>query len=303
LLKERRKGSRSLDTNLSCVYAWYIPSGLYQIGIGKDGGGVAGETLGDVPIYRGVARELADSISEGELLPGSRVPSERELAGEYGISRMTARAALNLLEQRGVIERKGRSGAFVARPRIRLDLSSVAGLSARLLRQGITPGAEIIDRRSVAVGELEDVVAEALGIPDEEPVHVVVRRRTGNGEPLALEESYFPARYYRDLLEGDLTGSIYELLRDGYGLEPARLYQEVELTQLDTAAAIKLGVRPDVPVLLVTRTAWDARGRPIEYARDLYRGDRLLFVAETDQANEEQRGGPPNRGSPTERKR
>jgi GntR family transcriptional regulator len=272
--------------------------------MGKNGGGVADEALGDVPIYRGVARELADSIRKGELLPGSRVPSERELAGEYGISRMTARASLNLLEQRGVIERKGRSGAFVAQPKIGLDLSTVAGLSARLLRQGITPGAEIIDKRTVAIGELEDVVAEALGVADgDEPVHVVVRRRTGNGEPLALEESYFPARYCRDLLDNELTGSIYELLRDEYGLEPARLYQEVELTQLDTAAAIKLGIRPDVPVLLVTRTAWDVRGRPIEYARDLYRGDRLLFVAETDQANEEQRGGLPDRGPLPERKR
>jgi GntR family transcriptional regulator len=252
---------------------------------------VVDEALGDVPIYRGVARELAGLISKGELLPGSRVPSERELAGEYGISRMTARASLNLLEQRGVIERKGRSGAFVARPKIGLDLSSVAGLSARLLRQGITPGAEIIERRTVAAGGLEEAVAEALGVAADEPVHVVVRRRTGNGEPLALEESYFPARHCRDLLGNDLSGSIYELLRDRYGLEPARLYQQVELTQLDTAAAIKLGIRPDVPVLLVTRTAWDVRGRPIEYARDLYRGDRLLFVAETDQANEEQRGG------------
>ena len=264
---------------------------------------MAGETVGDVPIYRGVARELSDLIRKGDLPPGSRVSSERELAGEYGISRMTARAALSLLEQRGVIERKGRSGAFVARPKIGLDLSTVAGLSARLLRQGITPGAEVIEGRTVTAGELESAVAETLGVAGDEPVHVVVRRRTGNGEPLALEESYFPARYCRDLLDNELTGSIYELLRDGYGLEPARLYQEVELTQLDTAAAVKLGVRPDVPVLMVTRTAWDARGRPIEYARDLYRGDRLLFVAETDQANEEQRGGLPNRGSLPERKR
>jgi GntR family transcriptional regulator len=102
-----------------------------------------------------------------------------------------------------------------------------------------------------------------------EPVHVVVRRRTGNGEPLALEEYYFPAWCCPGLLDGNLTGSIYELIRNEYDLEPARLHQEVELTQLDSATAAKLGVRPDVPVLLVTRTAWDSAGRPIEFARDL----------------------------------
>jgi GntR family transcriptional regulator len=252
---------------------------------------VAHETSGDVPIYRGVARELAGLIRGGDLLPGVRVPSERELAGEYGISRMTARAALNLLEQRGLIERRDRSGTFVASPKIALDLSTVAGLSARLLRQGITPGAEVIEGRTAAAGDLDAAVAEALGVADDEPVHVIVRRRTGNGEPLALEESYFPSRYCVDLLDGDLTGSIYELLRDGYGLEPARLHQEVELTQLDTVAAVKLGVRPDVPVLLVTRTAWDTGERPIEFARDLYRGDRLLFIAETEGAGEGEKGG------------
>lgn len=245
----------------------------------------------DLPIYRSIARGLAGRIRSGELAPGGRVPSERELASEVGISRMTARAALSLLEQRGLIERRGRSGTFVARPKIRLDLSSVAGLSARLLRQGITPGAEVIERHTALARELEGVVAEALGVAEGESVHVVVRRRTGNGEPLALEESFFPARYCLDLLDRDLTGSIYELLRDEHGLEPARLHQEVEMTQLDSAAAIKLGVRPDVPVLLVTRTAWDAEGRRIEFARDLYRGDRLLFVAETDQGAGEKKGG------------
>lgn len=255
---------------------------------------MAGESV-EVPIYRSVARRLAGRIGSGGLLAGDRVPSERELAAEYGISRMTARAALGLLEQRGLIERRDRSGTYVAYPKIRLDLSAVAGLSARLLRQGITPGAEVIEGYTSPAGELGDAVAGALEVGGDEPVHVVVRRRTGNGEPLALEESYFPARCCPGLLDGDLTGSIYELIRDEYGLEPARLHQEVELTQLDSSAAGKLGVRPDVPVLLVTRTAWDASGRPIEFARDLYRGDRLLFVAETGEENDEPGSSPRRR--------
>lgn len=196
---------------------------------------------------------------------------------------MTARAAVNLLGQRGLVERRARSGTFVARRKIELNLSAVAGLSARLLRQGITPGAEVIETGTSRADELESVVSKALeGVGASEPVHMVVRRRTGNGEPLALEESYFPARYCPDLLGHDLTGSIYELLRDEYGLEPAGLRQEVELTQLDTAAAVRLGIRPDVPVLHVTRVARDAEDRTIEFARDLYRGDRLLFVSNTD---------------------
>lgn len=241
------------------------------------------------PAYRSVARSLAERIRSGKMPPGSRVPSERELAVEYGISRMTARASVNLLGQRGLIERRGRSGTFVAAPKIELDLSSVAGLSARLLRQGITPGARVMEARETSAGELDTAVAGALGVADDEPVYGVVRTRTGDGEPLALEESYFPAFCCPGLLDNELTGSIYELLRDRYGLEPAHLRQEVELTQLDSAAAAKLGAHPDVPVLRVTRTAWDTDGKPIEFARDLYRGDRLLFISETEQVEEKRR--------------
>ncbi|MGH3087546.1 MAG: GntR family transcriptional regulator [Rubrobacteraceae bacterium] len=237
-----------------------------------------------VPAYRSAARELAARIRGGDLGSGSRVPSERELAVEYGISRMTARSAIRLLERRGLVERRGRSGTFVSAPKIELDLSAVAGFSARLLRQGISPGAEIIEARTVPVSDLDARGAEALEIEGDEPVHIVVRSRTGNGEPLALEESYFPARYCPDLLEKDLTGSIYGLLSRDYGLEASHLRQEVEVTQLDMDAAEKLGARADVPVLRVTRVAWDSGRRPMEFARDLYRGDRLVFVSDTDRS-------------------
>jgi GntR family transcriptional regulator len=250
-------------------------------------GMAATEGGGGVPAYRGAAREVAARILAGDIGPGGRVPSERELAVEYGISRMTARSAIRLLEKRGLVERRGRSGTFVSAPKIEIDLSSVAGFSSRLLRQGISPGAEVVEARTVPASEIDARGAESLGVSADEAVHVLVRTRTGNGEPLALEESHFPARLCPDLLERDLTGSVYDVLRESYGLDPAHLRQEVEVTQLDTDAAEKLGVRADVPILRVVRVAWDAERRPIEFARDLYRGDRLIFVSDTEQTSEE----------------
>jgi GntR family transcriptional regulator len=232
------------------------------------------------PIYRAVADALIERIDNGDLLPGSRCPSERQLASEYRISRMTARAAVNLLVQRGYVERKNGSGTFVASPKIELDLSTVAGFSDRVLRHGITPGARVIEARTVGADERDASVATALGITAEELVHVLIRVRTGNDELLALEKSYFPARHCPDLLDNDLTGSIYELLRTRCNLELAHLRQKLEMTQLDASAAEALATHADAPALQITRTTWDVHGRPIEFARDLYRGDRLLFVTE-----------------------
>lgn len=232
------------------------------------------------PIYRAVAEALIERIDNGDLLPGSRCPSERQLASEYGISRMTARAAVNLLVQRGYVARKNGSGTFVASPKIELDLSTVAGFSDRVLRHGIIPGARVIEARTVGTEELDASVATALEITAEELVHILIRVRTGNNELLALEKSYFPARHCPDLLDNELTGSIYELLRIRCNLELAHLRQKLEVTQLDASAAEALATHPDAPALRITRTTWDAHRRPIEFARDLYRGDRLLFVTE-----------------------
>ncbi|CAN5841120.1 GntR family transcriptional regulator [soil metagenome] len=233
------------------------------------------------PIYRRVARTLVERIGAGELAPGSRLPSERQLASEYKISRMTARAAMNLLAQRGYVERRNGSGTYVANPKVELDLSIVAGFTDRVLRHGVTPGAEVIEAQTLGSNDLGVGVAEALDISNEATAHKLVRTRTGDGELLALEESYLPARYCPDLLDKDLRGSIYELLRITCELEPAYLRQEIEVTQLNAGVARILDTYPDAPALRVTRTTWDTEGRVIEFARDVYRGDRLLFITET----------------------
>ena len=210
------------------------------------------------------------------------MPSERELAVEWGISRMTARAAVDLLARRGLVERRERSGVFVARPRIEQSLDTVAGLSDQLGGRGVVVGAEVLDARTVGATDLGDTeVVSRLGLSGDDWVHVIVRVRTGDGEPLVLEENYLPESLMPGLLEEDLGGSLYDLVRGRYGLSVARSRQELEPTPLDSGAAAMLGVRPDVPALRVTRTAWDAKGRAIEFARDLHRGDRMIFVSET----------------------
>ncbi len=220
--------------------------------------------------------------------------SERELAVERGISRMTARAAVDLLARRGLVERRERSGVFVARPKIEQSLDTVAGLSDQLGGRGVVPGAEVIEGRTVGAGELGDAeVVSRLGLSEGDAVHVIVRVRTGDGEPLVLEENYLPERLLPGLLEEDLGGSLYSLARERYGLSVARSRQELEPTPLDSGAAAMLGVRPDVPALRVTRTAWDAKGRAIEFARDLHRGDRMVFVSETSTRGPEGRDRTP----------
>ena len=170
----------------------------------------------------------------------------------------------------------------MARPKIEQSLDTVAGLSDQLESRGVAPGAEVLEARTVEAGTLGDAeVVSRLGISEGDRVHVIFRVRTGDGEPLVLEENYLPERLLPGLLGEDLTAGLYALIRGRYGFSPARSRQELEPSLLDPQAAVALAASPDAPALRVTRTVWDAEGRPLEFARDLHRGDRMIFVSET----------------------
>jgi GntR family transcriptional regulator len=217
--------------------------------------------------YAQIVSEIEQAIADGRLGPGDRLPPERELAVEHGVSRMTVRQALQTLESRGLLRRSiGRSGgSFVAQPKLERDLGTFSGLSEQLRRQGVEAGARVVSAREVD-GELE-----------------IVRVRLADGEPFALERSRFPAERFDGLLELDLTGSLYELLADRFDAAPVRAVERIEPVLADADEADALGVEAGTPLMLVDRTAYDAGGLVVETARDVFRGDRTRIVAWTSE--------------------
>jgi GntR family transcriptional regulator len=217
--------------------------------------------------YAQIVSEVEQAIADGRLAPGDRLPPERELAAEHGVSRMTVRQALQTLESRGLLRRAiGRSGgSFVAQPKLERDLGTFSGLSEQLRRQGVEAGARVVSARAVD-GELE-----------------IVRVRLADGEPFALERSRFPAARFDGLLELDLTGSLYALLAERFDAAPVRAVERIEPVLADADEADALGVEPGTPLMLVDRIAHDADGLVVETARDVFRGDRTRIVAWTSE--------------------
>lgn len=213
--------------------------------------------------YAAIIAQIEHAIAEGELAPGDRLPAERALAEEHGVSRMTVRQALQSLEARGLLRRAiGRNGgSFVAQPKVERDLGTFSGLSEQLARQGVVAGARLLSAR-----ELDDGVE-------------ITRVRLADGEPFAVEHSIFPLRF-RWLIEHDLTGSLYELLGDD---APVRAVEHIEPISADADDAAALGVEAGAPLLLVDRVAYDDAGEIVETARDVFRGDRTRIVAWTSQ--------------------
>jgi GntR family transcriptional regulator len=239
--------------------------------------------LGDLsraegPLHAQIGELIENAIGSGDLQPGDRLPPEREFAAWFGVNRLTLRQALSDLEHRRLIRRSvGRQGGtFVAEPTVERDLSSFAGFSEQARRLGLTASALVLH-----VEELPASAAVARGLEIEQgaPVFEVARLRLANTRPVVLESSSFPAGRFAGMLEESLDGSLYELLAVRYDARPCRAVEKLEPVRADSYTAQLLGVNRGAPLLLVERVAFDADGRPVEFARDLFRGDRIRVVA------------------------
>jgi GntR family transcriptional regulator len=224
---------------------------------------------------------LTEAIDDGELRPADRLPTESVLAQFFGVSRMTLRQALAVLAERGVLlRRRGRGGGtFVARPLIECDLTGLTGFTEQLRRANLRAEATVV---SAATTMPSAAVADALGIDRDQQVHRVVRVRSGDGVPLALEHSYFPAALFPDLLQLPLTGSLYAMLAQRYDRQPATARESLHPVIADAATAALLGTTPGAALLLVERVASTAAGQPVEFARDVFRPDRVRITVRSE---------------------
>ncbi len=226
------------------------------------------------PAHVQIEQWLVAAIGRGELVPGDRLPPEQELAAAIGVSRMTLRQALGRLETRDVIVRTPgrRGGTFVAAPKIECDLSGWAGFTDAMRRAQIPVGARVVSARTSDAGR---AVGQALGLPRDAPVHEIVRVRRDRNRPLALECSWFPAELFPGLLDRTLTGSLYTVLARAYGHRPQTADEFVAPAVAGAREAELLDVDEGTPLLMVERTASTAAGLPVEFARDLFRPDRI----------------------------
>src|SRR5256886_3497956 len=178
-------------------------------------------------VYGQIEDWLAEAIGAGRLAPGDRMPSEQDLAAWLGVSRMTLRQALAKLARRGLVTRAvgRRGGTFVAERKLEQDRTTLAGFSEQLRRHGMQPGARVLFATQRPAGP---VSAAALGLREGDPVHEVRRVRLGDGRPIVLEQSLFPAAVFPGLLQCRLDGSLYELLETRCGQRPPRARESLE---------------------------------------------------------------------------
>jgi GntR family transcriptional regulator len=227
----------------------------------------------DTPLYIQLASRLAAAIHVGDWSAGEALPSERVLSEGVGVSRITARKAIGLLVEQGLIRRVRGAGNFIT-PRVSDLLSRLAGCSEMLEQRGFQPESVWLERRLRAANREEMV---RLGLSPGANVAILRRLRRANGMVLALEHSALPAAVVPDPMA--VGASLYRYL-EARGKTVVRALQHFRALNASDEVAGLMGVAPQSALLVITRIGYSADQRAIELTDSYCREDYYDFAAE-----------------------
>lgn len=217
---------------------------------------------GYTPRYVTIEQALRTRVAA--LDPHAPLPSDSQLCDEFGVSRMTARGAVQRLVQDGLVYRVPGRGTFVAPDRANRSVSRVLSFTEEMRRRGREPSSRIVEQARRAATPDE---TRRLGVAE---VCVLRRVRYADGEPLAVETSRFPAARAGDVFEQDLEHvSLFTALA-GTGHVPTAGRAVIHAEAATAEDAKLLGVRRGDPLLVEQRLIHDQHGAPIELTESRY---------------------------------
>jgi GntR family transcriptional regulator len=219
------------------------------------------------PLYHQISLALERQIENNELQVGDRLPSERELAEQLGVSRMTVRQAIRALVLAGHCYRMRGRGIFVRQRRVTFDTQSFEGFTASMRRAGRNAETKPI---SASITSPPDWVRAGLELDDTDQAVELVRLRLIDGAPAVLETEWFAADSFIGLVNEDLSQSLFGILEEKYGVRIART-SDLLSAHVPTQRERELLRTPlKKPVIVRDRIGSLADGTPVEAVHSVY---------------------------------
>ncbi len=229
-----------------------------------------------VPYYFQLSTYIEARIKSKEWNPGQLLPSEQEFCDALGISRTVVRQAMANLGHNGLILKQNGKRSTVAHPKYEGGLmQTLTGFHEDAVAKGQAVSTKVLKFKVVGA---DAEVAQALKLAEGEPVIMLDRLRSLDGDPEVLVITYLPEKMCPDLVHEDLSNqSLYEVLSRKYGLTIVQGRRTVEAIALERNDARLLGVRAGGPALLLKSIGLLESGTPLEYFIARHRGDRSKF--------------------------
>lgn len=220
--------------------------------------------------YEEIASVLRDRIADGVYGEDSMLPTQAELAKEFGASRMTVKKAIEILIIEGLIYSKQGIGTMVLNSSFwnkrdsKVRLNNFNGLSSDLADDSRKITSQVIEF-SVEFPSKE--IAECLQVEESSPVYKIIRLRLLDGSPYVIEHTYMPCDLVPSLDEKVLLASVYDYLLHKLNLKFAGGYRNITAERPDNYDQQYLNCSASDPVLQVEQVVYLGNGRPIEYSR------------------------------------
>ncbi len=226
-------------------------------------------TLNDEPMYKRIRSTILERIADGTYPTGSMLPSENELAEEFGTTRLTVRGATDGLAAEGKIRRVQGKGAFVSCDWTK-KRSAMGGFRKSVLAAGGHPEVRILAKGKRYAGPL---FARIFGIAEDDLLYSVRRLNSADGIPASIEVTFIPLLLFPDIEEVDISVfSLYEAY-EMFGRKPVKAQEKLDIESVGARDAGLLGIDPGDLVLLLECVSYDESGQAIEYAKSFNRGD------------------------------
>ncbi|MBK3868619.1 UTRA domain-containing protein [Pseudomonas stutzeri] len=232
-----------------------------------------------LPLYVQIRDDLRRKILEGSYLVHERLPSENELMNAFGVSRITIRQALRDLHNEGLVFSAQGKGTYVSKPKAVQNVQRLQGFGEAMAAQGYEATARLL---SIQERKPPKAAIAALHLLAGEEVVEVKRVRYLNREAVCVENSYFPLDIGRRMFGMDLSGDIFPMLENAFGIALGRADISLDATLADEEHQHYLALKPGEPILRVERLTHDRAGRPIDFEYLCYRGDAFKYQFRVD---------------------
>lgn len=233
-------------------------------------------------LYLKIKEALKHQIRIGKLSTGDRIMSETEICSSFGVSRISAKRALDELEKEGYIARFQGKGSFVTYTPIEHMVMGLYSFNDEMRKQGLTPSTKILDFKEVQVGDLDDntrfEIKSRMYLQDHDSLYYIRRFRYANGNLIFLDNSYLSTIFCPCILPEDLTHyeDLDSLMQNKFRLNVTRGQEFLFAGAVSAEEADLLSVNVGAPALKILRINY-AMGNPVEFDYRISRGETYRY--------------------------
>jgi len=226
-----------------------------------------------IPLYYQLENKVRGRIEDNKYKEDEKIPSERQLSEELGLSRMTVSKAINNLVDEGVLYRKRGQGTFVAPKKVKF-FPELMGFAEIMMQKGMTPSSKLVSQDIILPSK---ILCEKLQIAENEKLILTQRLRLADNRIIGLEKSFVPHFLCENLLNVDLEEqSIYKCLSSA-GYKLTKVIQEIQATLSNQELSKLLQIDIGKPILKRERVTF-SNDMPIEFSLNFYRGDTYSMI-------------------------